>query len=60
MISKIRNFLRIGAVKTNSDFSDFFINASSREQKKVLTKVLKKANLSQQELMREYQQSGNL
>lgn len=40
---------------SKNDFSDFFVSENSRNKKKVLKKVVKKADNDQRELIKKYQ-----
>ena len=55
MITKIKAFFGIKAEgKPQTDFSEFFHNASSGEKKKLLTEVVREANKDQRELIDRY------
>lgn len=41
--------------KTNSDFSEFFLHATSADKKKVLLKAVKEANKDQKQMLDRYQ-----
>ncbi len=43
--------------KPNTDFSDFFHNASSAEKKKMLESVVREANKDQRDLVEKYNKS---
>ena len=53
MIGKLIKKMRVSKAKKNAqdDFSRFFYAASSREKKKVLQEVVRKANEDQRTLM---------
>lgn len=54
MMSLIKKMLGIPAAKPMTEFSDFFMNASAREKKKVWAEVIRKANKDQRELIERY------
>lgn len=48
---------RSGRNERQSDFSDFFNHASSRAQKKLLGRVLDRANESQRKVIEQYERA---
>lgn len=54
----MKKFLELFGVKSTKqkdDFADFFLHASSREQKKVLKRVVRKANDDQKKYLDAYE-----
>lgn len=61
MITFIKNLFihRDSKEKESNDFSDFFVNAKSKEKAKVIRQVLREANEEQRELVKKYNRKTN-